>query len=235
MARKAKTNRKTASTRAVKPRAAIRRSKRASKQFAAKIAKQATAIGRAEDALAQTVRIAVARTLREPQAVAGELYDVAAAKTQEALVAARSAGGDVLGAVQGVTRGVLLGVSDAGGDSVASAGAVVRAAVNSVVAAGGEAAAAGQRALLGVADTAQVLGVNATVAVRGAAEAVADSVVSAGESASELVNRLIKTAGTRAKRTPTKRAAKRPKKKGAGLIRGHYQKKARVAARKKVR
>lgn len=164
---------------------------------------------RAEEALARTVRVAVARTLREPQAVAGELYEVAAAKTQEALVAARSAGADVLGAVRGVTRGVLLGVSDAGGDSVAGAGTVVRAAVNSAVAAGGEAAAAGQRALLGVADSAQALGANATVAVRDAAEAIADSMVSAGESASELVSSLIKTAGTRFARKPTTKSSKR--------------------------
>jgi hypothetical protein len=182
------------------------------KQLAAKVAKQAASIGTAEDRLTEAVRAGVVHALREPGSVVIQLFDTAAEQTQEAMAAARSVGGDLLTSARSVTRGILLGVSDAGGDIVASAGHVVRAAISSAAGAGSEAAAVGWSALQGAVDAAQTVGADVAATARGAVEAVADTVLSAGESATGLVDRLVKTATTRPQYAPAKPAARKTRK-----------------------
>ena len=208
MPRKARSHGKKTRSRAAKPHA-----RAAGKGFADKVAKHAASIKIAEDRLAQTIRAAVARMLHQPGTVMGEWYEMAAAKTQEAMTAAQAAGGDTLSSVRGVTRGVLLGVSDAGGDSMAGASHVVKAAMSSAVEAGSQAAAVGQRALLGVVDAARNLGTDTAAAAHQAVEAVSDTVIAAGETASGLVDWLVKAARPPTGGTARKRAGARSRKK----------------------
>jgi hypothetical protein len=162
---------------------------------------------RAEDKLTKTVRVSVAKALRQPGKVSEPLLDNAGAYAREAMEAALSAGGDALTAARGVTRGVLLGISDAGGDGLKGGGKVVTSVVDSAIAGGNEAAVAGWRALQGVVDAAAAAGTDATAAVGDAADAVAKSVVSAGESAAAFVQRLIRST-TPYESAPAKRRAK---------------------------
>jgi len=165
--------------------------------FARKIARQATAIRDAEDKLTQTVRHAVARALREPVSSARPLFDTAIDKAREAMEATVSVGGDALVTVRSVTHGVLLGVSDAGGDSVSGAGKIASAVIGSAIASGGEAASAGWRSLQGVLDAASTIGTDTGSAVRTAANAIAQGAASARETASQLVERLVRTTAPR--------------------------------------
>jgi hypothetical protein len=171
-----------------------RRARGNGKQFASQVAAEAASVGTAEDRLAEAVRAGVARALREPREVAGQVFDTVVKKTQEAMMAAKSAGGDALVSARSVTRGVLLGVSDARGDVVASAGHAVRAAISSAADAGNEAVAIGQRALQGAVDAAKRAGADPTSTAREAVDSVSDIVLSAGESAGALIDRLLKRA-----------------------------------------
>jgi hypothetical protein len=173
------------------------------------VAAQAASVESAEDRLAEAVRAGVARALREPREVAEQVFDTVVKKTQEAMAAARSVGGDALVSARGVTRGVLLGVSDARGDMAASAGHAVRAAISSAADAGSEAVVVGQRALQGVVDAAKRAGHDPASAAREAVDSVSDIVLSAGESAAALVDRLLK-------RAESIRTKVRPMQAGAG-------------------
>jgi hypothetical protein len=179
--------------------------------FADRIAKQAVSISAAEDRLTKVVRAGVAKALREPRAVASQAFDTVAWKTQEAMTAARSVGGDVLVSARSVTRGVLLGVSDAGGDTVAAAGHAVRATINSAAEAGNEAVVVGKRALQGAVDAAQSVGADTAATAREAVSSVADLVLSAGETAAGLVDRLVKGALTLRGKAGTMGKAKKGK------------------------
>ncbi|MBL9098765.1 MAG: hypothetical protein JNK07_17675 [Alphaproteobacteria bacterium] len=174
------------------------------KGFAHKVAREAVSIRTAEDKLTETVRAGVAQALRKP----GPLLETAAEKAREAMEATLSAGGDTLSAARSITRGVLLGISDAGGDGVSGAGKVVTQVVNSALAGGGEAVFSGWRALQGVVDAATARGANVASATQLAADFLAKSVVSAGESATGFVQRLIRTTVPQ-KAAPAKRGAKR--------------------------
>lgn len=207
MVRKPQAPRKKVNSGTVKPRTTgTKRTQAAKKQFADKVATHAASIDTAEDKLTEAVRAGVVRALREPGSVASQWFDTAVEKTKEAMTAVRSAGGDVLTSARSITRGVALGVSDVGGDTVAGAGHVVRAAIDSAVEAGSEAAVVGRRALQGVVDAAQTGGTDTAATAREAVGAVSDTVLSAGQSATELADRLIKTATTRQKHVPAKSA-----------------------------
>jgi hypothetical protein len=216
MAKNPRRSRRKPSSKTTKIRSGKTKSRQpAESRLAEKIAKQAASVGTAEDNLTEAVRAAVAHALREPRPVVSQWFDTVVKKTQEAMAAAQSVGADVLTSARSVTRGVLLGVSDAGGDTVESAGHVVRTAISSTAEAGSEAAVVGRRALLGAVDAAQTVGADAAVTARKAIDAVAETVLSAGESATGLVDRLIESATMRPKPAPAKRSTRAKAKKAA--------------------